>query len=202
MTKRLPLTTIGVDESGTGAWAGPFTVTASALRRFVPEGLRDSKELKDERRNYFSAILLDEADYHTEVVSVSRIARLGQGVAWEEAVIKSTSIVLEKLLTSGENKDNVRLVVDGLGSDRLKRAFLRFGVAQVVFIPKAENRYREVAAASILAKTERNVLMRALHKSYPMYGWDRNYGYGTAEHRDAIERHGRVVHHRNITFRK
>lgn len=193
---------IGVDESGTGAWAGPFMVTACSLTGLVPDGLRDSKELSDNRRNELSAILLDAADYHTEVVSVSSIARRGHQLAWEEAIFKSTSIVLEKLLTSGTTKANVLVVVDGLGSDRLKRAFLRLDVAKVIFVPKAENQYREVAAASILAKTERNVHMRGLHKKFPQYGWDRNYGYGTAEHRGAIERHGRVVHHRNITIHK
>jgi ribonuclease HII len=56
--------------------------------------------------------------------------------------------------------------------------------------------YASIAAASILAKTYRDEYMETLHCEYPHYGWDRNKGYGTQEHRDAIEKHGLCPYHR------
>jgi ribonuclease HII len=69
-------------------------------------------------------------------------------------------------------------------------------------IIKGDEKFASIAAASILAKTSRDEYMKALHSEFPMYGWDNNKGYGTLQHRKAIEQFGLTIYHRksfNIT---
>jgi ribonuclease HII len=61
---------------------------------------------------------------------------------------------------------------------------------------KGDARFAAIAAASILAKTHRDAYMQRLHEQYPQYGWNRNKGYPTRAHREAIQRHGPTPHHR------
>lgn len=61
---------------------------------------------------------------------------------------------------------------------------------------KGDGRFASIAAASVLAKTRRDAIMRTLHGQFPHYGWDRNKGYGTVEHRNAIQQHGMSPFHR------
>ena len=63
-------------------------------------------------------------------------------------------------------------------------------------IVKGDGKYASIAAASILAKTFRDEYMLTLHEQFPMYGWDKNKGYGTLEHRKAIEQYGLCQYHR------
>ena len=63
-------------------------------------------------------------------------------------------------------------------------------------IVKGDAKYMSIAAASILAKTHRDELMVRLHNEYPLYGWDRNKGYPTLEHFNAIEQYGPTPYHR------
>lgn len=67
-------------------------------------------------------------------------------------------------------------------------------------IVKGDGKYSSIAAASILAKTYRDEFMMRLHEQYPQYGWNNNKGYGTAEHRSAIETYGLCEHHRKVSI--
>jgi ribonuclease HII len=69
------------------------------------------------------------------------------------------------------------------------------GIAHQCFI-KGDGTYASIAAASILAKTHRDAYMKHIHKAFPQYNWQKNKGYGTADHRKAIELHGLCEHHR------
>lgn len=186
---------IGVDESGTGAWAGPFVVCACAFVSPAPQGLRDSKKLSDKRRFWLTAQLLSgPAVTSIQVVSPTTILHLGQQRAWEDAVLLALKDINSQLTSSTTLTTN-RVVIDGNGSRRLADV-LRFNSIDAVFEPGADDKYPEVSAASIVAKTERNIWMRELATQHPEYGWDRNSGYGTPEHITAIRIHGKTPHHR------
>ncbi len=190
------MTLIGVDESGTGAWAGPFVVCACAFVSPAPLGLKDSKKLSDKRRFDLTAQLLSgPAVLGIRVVEPADIKKHGQQEAWELAVLAAIREVQEQL-TSSTTLGTTRVVVDGNGSRRLAD-MLRFNSIEARFEPGADDKYPEVSAASIVAKTERNMRMRELAARHPEYGWDRNSGYGTPEHITAIQTHGKTPHHRD-----
>ncbi len=189
---------LGIDESGTGAWSGPAVVCGCAFATDERvKGLADSKKLSDKKRfDLTNQLLALPAVLAFSIISVEDYKAHGAQLAWERAIKKvAEDLLLE--LTSQRVGAKFEIVVDGLGSTRLLRELLTLG-SEVRFEARAEDKYLEVAAASIVAKTERNMRMRELHQSYPQYGWDRNSGYGTAEHQDALRKHGRTPQHRDI----
>lgn len=188
--------TIGVDESGTGAWAGPFVVCACALLEPVP-GLRDSKKLTEAKRIELTGRLLDPttAILVIKTVSVQDIRKFGHQNAWESAV-QEVAVRACSALTATTASRSFQLVVDGTGSGRLWKR-----LPHAKFEAKADDLYPSVSAASIVAKTQRNSVMRILHKEYPQYGWDENFGYGVKVHADALLQYGPSPHHRKIRGR-
>ena len=81
------------------------------------------------------------------------------------------------------------LLIDG-------NRFMPYKKTPHLCIVKGDGKYASIAAASILAKTYRDAYMEKIHHQYPQYGWKKNKGYGTLEHRMAIEANGLCVHHR------
>jgi ribonuclease HII len=81
------------------------------------------------------------------------------------------------------------LIIDG-------NRFYKYHDLPHTTIVKGDGKYLSIAAASILAKTYRDDYMAELHKEYPHYGWDRNAGYPTKEHREGIRLHGTTPYHR------
>lgn len=187
---------VGVDESGTGAWAGPFTVCALAVRNEDQEelkamGVRDSKVLTDAKRRSLVDWIADIAIIgHCSVVPVEEIRDVGQRQAWRNAVRHS---VLH--ITSRTKVDQV--LMDGLADEHLV-AMMRAAGIKMSFMPRADKRMPVVGAASIIAKTVRNDRMLELHRELPMYGWKDNTGYGTQKHIAAIKKHGISKYHRPI----
>lgn len=188
---------IGVDESGTGAIAGPFTVAAVALDNSMSKylgqaGVRDSKKLKDRVRR---RLLLEIADVAVAVcvrVDVDEINQYGQGPAWARAVIEA----IQRITKEGTS---AQTIIDGIPSSKVAVALARTRpTLQLRFMPKADDKIVAVGAASIVAKTFRNDMMLDLSKQYPQYRWDENFGYGTADHRLRIKKHGGTPVHRKI----
>jgi ribonuclease HII len=187
---------VGIDESGTGAWAGPFTVTACMIgddfEKRVGVQLNDSKKLSDKKRREMVPLIVEHAvALHTVVVPVDRIAEDHRG-AWREAIYEAV-----RALGIPSNRD-AELMIDGPPDKALIKGFKKLRVHRVSFESKADGKYPEVMAASIVAKTVRNDHMVALSEQYPEYLWAKNAGYGTDEHREAIERFGRTPQHRPI----
>jgi ribonuclease HII len=194
---------VGVDESGTGAWAGPYTVTAYAslvrdaavIRK---KGGYDSKKMTDLRRRQAVEDLYEAGLFGcTELVSVQRINEHRRD-AWRFAVRRAIAHTVNAIRTSAFADSPLDIVVDGnecLITARRVRAEL--GV-EIRFQVKADATIPGVGAASVIAKTERNNAMIALHELYPQYGWNSNYGYGTAAHASAIAEHGRTPEHRDL----
>lgn len=193
---------IGVDESGTGAWSGPFTVCAVVSDRVVDErlveyGVKDSKKLTDRRRRELVPLIADTVHCaYTVLVSVDEIRSVGQGKAWSSGVISAIQRALE--ISPIEDEAELTVLIDGSIRSSILKGLKRIDQSCVRFEKKADDRFAAVSAASILAKTFRNDEMLSLHNEFPEYHWDSNYGYGTPAHIEAIDDYGVCIHHRPI----
>lgn len=175
----------GLDEAGRGPLAGPVVAAAVILpqgRRYP--GITDSKKLTAEARIRGYELICEQAlTYAIAVVDQEEIDRLNILVASRRAM---EGAVRELSLTPDF------LLIDGIVP-------LEIDIPQQC-IKKGDQRSQSVAAASILAKVTRDRLMEAYHHVYPRYNFRRNKGYGTREHRDALQAHGLCPIHRR-TFR-
>lgn len=194
---------IGVDEAGTGAWAGPYFVCAAAAYAHDSDalrhaGARDSKRITSIRRKgsieAISDILLFACPVEVSVADID--ARKKD--AWRSAVVHSTLLIVELLSLRGIARSSIKVVIDGLPDARTRNWIKSSSGVDATFLTKAEDQVPVVGAASVIAKTERDEFMRSLHPKYPQYGWNKNYGYGTAQHAEAIVLHGRSHEHRDI----
>ena len=176
---------VGVDEAGRGALAGPVTVAACIMPAgFQHELIKDSKILNESQRAEARQLVLDNAlAYHVEHIPVEQIESTN--------ILKATLSGMEKCLR--EVHKNVAfdfVIVDG-------DQFHGFDGVPFQTVVGGDNLYIPIAAASILAKTSRDNLMKELSKDYMEYGWGSNKGYGTAQHRKAIQEGGATKHHRD-----
>lgn len=175
----------GVDEVGRGCLAGPLVCAAVILDYARPchvqlQGLRDSKELSPAQREDLYRRILAVA-VRVAVVAVSPVSIDGQGLH------RSNLAALARALETLGGGYEVALV-DGFQLGRQDLMARR--------VVGADHRSAVVAAASVVAKASRDRLMRSLHKQYPQYGFDCHVGYGTPQHRQALEEHGTCPLHR------
>lgn len=175
---------IGLDEAGRGALSGPVTVAACIMPfGFQHELIKDSKLLSEPQRVDARRMVLENA------------------LAWSVVHIPVEEIESTNILKATLN--GMKLCLDNVAKD-YKFDFILVdgdqfhGYEGVPFetIIGGDNTYVSIAAASILAKTERDLLMKDLSVEYPAYGWGSNKGYGTKQHRDAIVSEGVTPHHR------
>lgn len=176
----------GLDEAGRGAWAGPVCAAAVVLPldckalTVVLEGVRDSKVLTPQRRE--------------ELLPVIREVAVAVGVGWGGAgEIDIWGIVPTTRLAMGRAVVQLNAQVDALLIDHLELPGLDLPQQ---CLPKADARCLSVAAASIVAKVERDRLMVALDKAHEGYGFAQHKGYGTPQHRAALGRLGPSPIHR------
>ena len=170
----------GVDEVGRGPWAGPVLAAAVVLDPDrVPPGLDDSKKLSRQKREQLSASILAVAQIGIGIVDVADIDRLNILQATMEAMRRAIAALPEP---------PGHVLVDG---NRLPDLTL-----PATAVVKGDGLSASIAAASIIAKVRRDRMMAELAENYPGYGWERNAGYGTAEHQAALRRHGVTCHHR------
>lgn len=183
---------IGIDEAGRGPWAGPVTVAAAWLNPKavpdLPKGLDDSKKMTAANRAAFHAILTAPPHHHAVLsVPVEVIDRDGILRA-TLAGMASVADMLADRLRSADIGDPVQVLVDGNQMPPLSHP------AQTLV--KGDSRSLSIAAASVIAKHERDRIMIRLAGDHPGFGWETNMGYGTAAHRDGLHRHGVTPHHR------
>lgn len=176
-----PFGLCGVDEAGRGPLAGPVVAAAVMLDPARPiEGLRDSKKLSAAARERLTEIIQRDA------------------VAWcvaEASVedIDTLNILHATLLAMRRAVDGLGRAPDDVWVDGNRCPEWPWRSQAVV---KGDDKVAAIAAASILAKTARDAFMRCLHETYPVYGFDRHMGYGTAQHLDALKAHGACPQHR------
>lgn len=181
---------IGCDEVGYGCLAGPLVVCGvRAPRDWLIPGLNDSKKLSEKKRQGMRTQLIKLAEekiirYHLAERSNDIIDKDGVASALKSAYI-------ECMMALDDNKDCL-IITDGI----LKFDNLGVDDYDIVSLIKADAQVPCVMAASILAKTYRDEKMKDLHKTYPQYGWDSNVGYGSADHMEAMRKHGLSPLHR------
>jgi len=172
----------GTDEAGRGCLAGPVTAAAVILpEAFENLVLNDSKQLSEKKRAFLKPIIEEQA--------------LSFGVAhvFQEEIdninILNASILAMHISIDKLNKTPEFIIVDG-------NKFKTYKNIPHETIIKGDCKYLSIAAASILAKTYRDLYMEDIHKEFPMYNWKQNKGYPTKEHRAAIKKYGITKYHR------
>lgn len=175
----------GCDEAGRGCLAGSVFAAAVILPPdFHHPLLNDSKQMTERRRDMLREVIEREAvAWAVTEITAGRIDEINI----LNASIEAMNISVERLAVRPQF-----LAIDG---NRFRTA-LDIPYRCIV---KGDGRYADIAAASVLAKTHRDEYMMRLDKEYPCYGWAKNKGYPTREHRLAIRRHGLSPYHR-LTF--
>lgn len=172
----------GCDEAGRGCYAGPVFAAAVILpKNFHHPLLNDSKQVSEKNRNLLRPII--EANALAWAVARVEAAEIDQ-----INILKASFLAMHKAIDALQLKPGL-LLIDG------NRFSPYFGIPHHCIV-KGDGKFANIAAASILAKTHRDSYMENLHPSYPMYQWNKNKGYGTKDHRDAISVYGLCEHHR------
>lgn len=176
-----PIRIAGVDEVGRGPLAGPVTAAAVVLDlSSIPEGLNDSKKLTAKRRAALAEQLAEAAEVSIVHVSVEEIDQLN---------ILHASMAAMSRAVAGLSTPPDHVLVDG---NRLPPDL----ACPATPVVGGDARSLSIAAASIVAKVGRDAVMESLAQQYPGYGWDRNAGYPTAQHKQALLDLGVTPHHR------
>ena len=171
----------GIDEVGRGPLAGPVMAAAVILRPgAVPDGLGDSKRLSPARRRALAAMLRQDAVWALGAAAPAEIDALN--------VERASHLAMRRAVAALPLRPD-HLLVDG---NRLPRWL----PCAAQCITGGDGRALSIAAASIIAKVARDGLMADLAAAHPGYGWERNAGYPTAEHRRALLDMGPTPHHR------
>lgn len=175
----------GCDEAGRGCLAGPVVAAAVIL----PDGyesplLMDSKKLTEKRRMEAREIIIrDAVAWAVAECSPAEIDSIN--------ILNASIEAMHRALRALTVKPG-HIIVDG-------NCFKPFGNTPYTTVVKGDATYANIAAASILAKTTRDMYMDRMHAEYPAYAWNENKGYPTAAHRAAIAQHGPSPLHR-LTF--
>ena len=172
----------GCDEAGRGPLAGPVYAAAVILPPdFHHPLLNDSKQMSRHAREELRPIIEREAlAWAVEAVDAAEIDRVN--------ILSASILGMQRAVRKLSVRPDI-LLVDG-------NRFRPFDGYRYETVVHGDATYACIAAASVLAKTWRDEYMCALAREYPQYGWERNMGYPTEEHLEAIRRYGWTEHHR------
>lgn len=179
---------VGVDEAGRGPLAGPVVAAAVLLCKPRPGGLDDSKKLTADKRAMLEERIRRRCAFGIGVVEVEHIDSLNIFHATMWAMAQAVARLCEVI-----GCDPHQVLVDGNLTPHGRRPEWRWPARPIVGGDASEPC---IAAASILAKEHRDRLMKEYHRSHPHYGWERNKGYGTPDHLEALRLHGPTPLHR------
>ncbi|MFA6797610.1 MAG: ribonuclease HII [Candidatus Paceibacterota bacterium] len=188
---------IGIDEVGRGPLAGPVAVGAFCVKKDFKFkkllGIRDSKKLTPEKREYFLIKILEleksgEVEFAVSYVSAKEIDKIGISSAIKKALKNS----LNKI---NKNRDKCSVFLDGglYAPEEYKK--------QKTII-KGDDKIKVISCASVVAKVLRDRLMCKLAKKYPKYGFEIHKGYGTKKHCESIRKNGICSEHRKCFLKK
>lgn len=179
------LTEAGCDEAGRGCLAGSvFAAAVIFPKDYFNEQLNDSKQLTAKQRYSLREIIIHDAlDWALGIVTAQEIDEMN--------ILRASITAMHRAIDKLQIRPQ-HLIIDG-------NRFSPYPDIPHTTIVKGDGKYLSIAAASILAKTFRDDYMKQLHQEYPHYGWNRNAGYPTKEHRQAIKQFGTTPYHR-MTF--
>lgn len=179
------LTEAGCDEAGRGCLAGSvFAAAVIFPKDYFNEQLNDSKQLTAKQRYSLREIIIHDAlDWALGIVTAQEIDKMN--------ILRASITAMHRAIDKLQIRPQ-HLIIDG-------NRFSPYPDIPHTTIVKGDGKYLSIAAASILAKTFRDDYMKQLHQEYPHYGWNRNAGYPTKEHRQAIKQFGTTPYHR-MTF--
>lgn len=172
----------GTDEAGRGCLAGPVTAAAVILPDgFKNDILNDSKQLSEVKRFKLKKVIEESSIgfgvYHVMMDEIDKI-----------------NILNASILAMHGSIDKLKINPQFIAIDGNK--FKPYGDIPFECVIKGDGKYLHIAAASVLAKTYRDLYMKRIHHEYPMYNWKQNKGYPTKEHREAIKKYGVSPYHR------
>ena len=175
---------IGIDEVGRGAFCGPVVSCSVLLDKKILNNnlvlqITDSKKLSHKKRIILSKFIKEYSSYSIGVANNIEIDEMN--------ILRATNLSMIRSYDKFKKTENL-IKIDGLKTFSLNE--------KTTFIKNGDQKSICIAAASIIAKTWRDRLMTLYSKIYPMYGWERNKGYGTHEHRSAIKKFGLTKIHR------
>jgi len=170
----------GVDEVGRGPWAGPVYSAAVILDiSKIPAEINDSKKMSEKKRDEIYSRIVSEHHYSIGVADVNEIDELN--------ILQASLLSMKRAIT------NLHLNPDFVLIDGVHRPNLDIDSENII---KGDSKSLSIAAASIIAKVERDRFMKKIDEEYPCYNWKKNKGYGTKEHQNALNIHGISKHHR------
>ncbi|MFS4581819.1 ribonuclease HII [Phaeobacter sp. C3_T13_0] len=171
----------GVDEVGRGPLSGPVTAAAVILTpEAIPDGLNDSKKLSAKRREAVEASIFEQAEVSIAHASVQEIDSLN--------ILRASHLAMERAVAALDPAPDYLLIDGNLIPKGLQHPS--------EFVVKGDGKSVSIAAASIVAKLARDRIMVDLAQQFPGYGWEKNAGYPSKQHRDALVDLGVTPHHR------
>lgn len=181
------VTVCGVDEAGRGPLAGPVCAAAVILPPHLDiPGLDDSKKLTDKRRKELFPIIKEQAvAYGIGLASHEEIDKIN--------ILQATFLAMERALGQLKIRPDIALIDGNREKD--------FGLP-VQTVVKGDSRSANIAAASVLAKVTRDMIMEEMAAEYPQYGFEIHKGYGTKAHYEALRTYGHSTIHRMSFLKK
>lgn len=178
----------GMDEVGRGPLAGAVTACIVIMPQGLQiEGVTDSKVVSPKKREELAQIIKESAiEYALGWADVALIDEIN--------ILQATYVAMARAIENLKNKPDA-ILIDGLQGKWTSDI-------PCTFIKGGDKASHSIAAASIIAKVERDAVMLKLHEEYPQYGFDTHKGYGTAKHVQAIREHGPCPLHRRSFLRK
>jgi len=172
----------GTDEAGRGCLAGPVTAAAVILKdNFLNNEINDSKKISKKTRYRLKSIIENSALEHS-------FSHVYPDKIDEVNILNASILAMHKSISKIESNIDF-IIVDG-------NKFKPFKNKPYKTVIKGDEKYLSIAAASILAKTERDNYMLKIHEEFPQYGWNTNKGYPTKFHKQAILEFGITKYHR------
>ncbi len=172
--------TAGVDEVGRGCLAGPVVSAAVILFKNINlKDIKDSKKINYKNRIKIAEYIKQNAYYSIGIASVSEIQKYN--------ILNASLLSMKRAIKNLPKKPNL-ILIDG--------SFAPNGVKNFKLIIKGDEKIKCISAASIIAKSFRDLLMIKLSKKFKKYAWEKNFGYGTKEHFKGIKKFGISPHHR------
>ena len=173
--------TAGVDEVGRGCLAGPVFAAAVILNKGINiKDIKDSKKIPFKKRILLSKYIKKNSIYAVGTASVKEINKIN--------ILNASLLSMQRALNKLKLKPSI-VYIDGLFAPKGLK------IKHKTFV-KGDEKITCISAASIVAKAARDLFMIRLGQKFPKYKWNKNFGYGTAEHLNGIRKYGITKHHR------